>query len=102
MTDIKLTYTQNTKGKYDFVAKQDGVILYEKTYSPIKSKNQHYMGIALVETLQKAADEEIEHNHNFKWNSFEEFKLWAGNAELRNRAVLHYHEMMLNMNEEGN
>lgn len=100
MTDIKITYTQNAKGKYDFVAKQNGVIIYEKTYSPIKSKNQHLMGIALVETLQEVADEEIKNNPEFKWNSFEEFKSWAGNPETRNRAVMRYHEEELVRNNK--
>lgn len=98
MTDIKLTYTKNAKGKYDFVAKQNGVIIYEKTYSPIKSKNQHLMGIALVETLQQVANEELDHNPNFIWDSFEEFKAWAGDPETRNRAVIHYHEKVASMN----
>jgi len=95
MTEIKITYTQNSRGKYDFVAKQNGVIIYEKTYSPIKSKNQHYMGIALVKTLQKVADEELSVNPDFMWNTFDEFKSWAGNPETRRRAVKYYQEQEL-------
>jgi len=92
MTDIKITYRANSRGKYDFVASQNGSIIYEKTYSPVKSKNQHLMSQALVETLQEVANDELKSNPAFKWESFEEFKTWAGNPEIRHRAVAYYKE----------
>ena len=92
MTDIKLTYTANSKGKYDFVASQNGSVIYERTYSPSKAKNQHLMSKALVDTLQQVANEELEHNPNFMWDSFESFKAWAGNPEIRHRAAAYYKE----------
>lgn len=102
MTDIKITYTPNAKGKYDFVAKQNGSIIYEKTYSPVKAKNQHLMSKALVDTLQQVANEELQRNPDFMWDSFEEFKSWAGNPETRKRAVNYYKEQELARVKEKN
>lgn len=102
MTDIKITYTQNAKGKYDFIASQNGSVIYEKTYSPVRAKNQHLMSKALVDTLQQIADEELKRNPNFMWESFEEFKSWAGNSETRKRAVNNYKEQELVRVKEAN
>ena len=41
MTNITITYTKNSKGKFDFVAEQNGVKIYTKTYSPRVSEMQH-------------------------------------------------------------
>ena len=92
MTDIKITYTKNAKGKFDFVVKQNDIILYNKTYSPRTAEMQHYMGYALVHTGQDVANEELKRNPNFKWATFEEFKSWFGSPELRNRAVQYYND----------
>ena len=92
MTNIPITYTKNSKGKFDFVAEQNGVKIYTKTYSPRVSEMQHFMGYALSETANREAQLELEHNPDFKWANFEEFKSWIGNPELRNKAVAFYHE----------
>lgn len=102
MTNIEIKYTPNAKGKYDFSVTQNGNLLYEKTYSPVKSKNQHYMGMAQIAEMQATADRELEINPNFMWADFEEFKSWAGNPELLNRAVARYHEEEAKRIEENN
>ena len=102
MTDIKISYTQNTKGKFDFVASQNGEILYEKTYSPIKSKNQHLMSKALVNVFNIQVEKELAVNPNFIWESFEDFKAWAGNPEMRAQAVKLYKERALEAVKEAN
>jgi len=99
VTDIKLTYVENSKGKYDFKVVQDGDLIYEKTYSPVKSQNQHLMAKALVETFQQVVDETLSQNPDFRWKSFEEFKSWARNSETRSRAVDYYHKQQLNIYE---
>jgi len=99
VTDIKLTYVPNAKGKYDFKVVQDGTVIYEKTYSPVKSKNQHLMAKALVDTLQNVANEELQQNPDFMWGGFEEFKAWAANSETRSRAVAYYHKQQSDSHE---
>jgi len=102
MTDIKISYMQNTKGKFDFIASQNGEILYEKTYSPIKSKNQHLMSKALIDVFNIQVDKELAVNPNFMWESFEDFKAWAGNPELRAQAVKLYKERALEAVKDAN
>ena len=102
MTNIEITYTQNTKGKFDFVASQNGEILYEKTYSQIKSKGQHLMSKALIDVFNIQVEKELEYNPNFMWKSFEDFKVWAGNPELRAQAVKLYKERSLEAVKEAN
>jgi len=102
MTDIKISYTQNSKGKFDFIASQNGEILYEKTYSPIKSKNQHLMSKALIDVFNVQVKKELAVNPNFMWEGFEDFKMWAGNPELRAQAVKLYKERALEAVKEAN
>lgn len=92
MTNITISYTKNTKNKFDFTVNQDGVILYTKAYSPRTAEMQHYMGYAIAKTAQDAVDEELARNPEFKWHSFDEFKAWLGAPALRDRAVAYYHE----------
>lgn len=92
MTNIKINYTPNSKGKYDFVVSQNDSVLYEKTYSPVKSKGQHFMAMAFTEILNEQVERELKQNVNFLWESFDDFKTWAGNPELRKQAVKRYHE----------
>lgn len=102
MTEIKITYIKNPKGKYDFECWQNKELIVSKEYSPIKSKNQDKLGIAFVDTLQQVANEELQRNPNFMWNSFEEFKAWAGNPETRKRAVNYYKKQELARVKEKN
>ena len=92
MNTISITYTKNTKNKFDFVVVQNDIKLYAKTYSPRTSEMQHYMGYALAETANASAQDELNYNPDFHWVNFEEFKAWIGNPELRNKAVEFYHE----------
>jgi len=102
MTDIKISYTQNTKGKVYFVALQNGEILYEKTYSPIKSKNQHLMSKALIDVFNIQVEKELAVNPNFIWESFEDFKAWAITPEMVVQAVKLYKERALEAVKEVN
>lgn len=92
MNTISITYTKNAKNKFDFVVMQNDLKLYDKTYSPRVSEMQHFMGYALAETANASAQVELKNNPDFHWDSFEEFKAWLGNPELRNKAVAFYHE----------
>ncbi|MDD9138347.1 hypothetical protein H7198_01800 [Fructobacillus sp. CRL 2054] len=94
MNKIEITYKRNSKNKFDFTAKQNEKIIYGKTYSPKEDKNQHIMGTILVQTMQDWADRELSRNPEFKWNSFDEFKEWAGNPQLRKEASKKYEQMM--------
>lgn len=92
MTEISINYVKNVKNKFDFVAMQDGKVFYRKTYTPQVEEMQHYMGYALSETANREAQVELQRNPNFKWATFEEFKSWVGNPELRDKAVAFYQE----------
>ena len=92
MTTISITYTKNAKNRFDFIVEQNGVQLYAKAYSPRTEELQHFMGYALAETANTSAQVELKNNPDFHWGSFEEFKTWLSNPELRNKAVAFYHE----------
>lgn len=94
MNKIELTYKRNSANKFDFKAIQNGNLIYGKTYSPKEDDNQVLMGEILVQTAQEWADKEIERNPEFKWHSFEEFKEWIGNAQLRKEASKRYDDLM--------
>lgn len=94
MNKIELTYKRNSTNKFDFKAIQNGNLIYGKTYSPKEDENQVLMGEILVQTAQEWADKEIERNPEFKWHSFEEFKEWIGNAQLRKEASKRYDDLM--------
>lgn len=94
MNKIEITYKRNSKNKFDFTAKQNGKIIFGKTYSPKEDKNQHIMGEVLVQTMQEWADKELARNPEFKWNSFDEFKEWAGSPQLRKEASKKYEDLM--------
>lgn len=92
MNKIDITYTKNNKGKFDFMVKQNDVILYTKTYSPRTAEMQHYMGYALIHTANEEAQKELQRNPDFKWTGFEEFKAWFGSPSLRDKAAEYFHE----------
>ncbi|CUW06765.1 hypothetical protein [Leuconostoc gasicomitatum] len=94
MTEIKITFKRNSSNKFDFKAVQNENIIFSKVYSPKESDNQHIMGEALAKTMQEWADKEIERDPEFKWHSFEEFKEWAGNVQLRKVAVKKYQSIV--------
>lgn len=94
MNKIELTYKRNSVNKFDFTAKQNGHVIFAKTYSPKEDENQHIMGKVLVETMQSWADRELSENPDFKWSSFEEFKEWAGSPKIRKEASDKYEELM--------
>ena len=102
MTDIKISYTLNQKGRFDFVTSQNGEILYEKTYSPIKSKGQHLMAKVLVDVFNIQVEKELAVNPNFMWESFEDFEAWVGNTEMLAQAVKLYKERSLEATKEAN
>jgi len=93
---IKLTFKKNSRGFYDFKVVQDEVLLYTKEYSVTKSYSD--MGLtqaegflAFTKFLQDQADLELEHNPDFKWNSFTEFKRWAG-AKMQHKFFEHLYD----------
>lgn len=76
MTNIKFYYIQNAKGKFVFKLVQDGIIMFEKDYSPKIDRGQDLLGIAFVETLNDNIQKELQKNPDFKWKSFDEAKAW--------------------------
>lgn len=80
---ITISFKKNSKGTYDFSVIQNSEILYRKEYTCASQPDE--TGITQVQVfsgytkyLQDLVDKEIEKNPDFKWNSFAEFKKFAG------------------------
>jgi hypothetical protein len=89
-TQISITYTKNTKNKFDFSVIQNGVPLFFKTYSPVIKQMQHFLGYSLAIVAQQKVDAELASNPEFAWSDFNDFKSWLGNPELREDALAYY------------
>ncbi|QBJ03461.1 hypothetical protein HWC08_gp180 [Lactobacillus phage 521B] len=80
---ITISFKKNSKGTYDFSVIQNSKILYRKEYTCASQPDE--TGITQVQVfsgytkyLQDLVDKEIEKNPDFKWNSFADFKKFAG------------------------
>ena len=82
MTHINITFEENNRGTYDFKIVQDGLLLFKKEY--VASENdeavvtQAQVFSGFTHYLQDLVNEKISKDPNFKWNSFDEFKKFAG------------------------
>jgi len=82
MNQINVTFKKNNKGTYDFEVSQNGLILFKKEYQA-SEKNEAGLTQAQVFSgftnfLQDLANENLSKNPDFKWNTFDEFKKFAG------------------------
>jgi len=80
---INISFKKNSKGTYDFSVIQNSKILYRKEYTCASQPDETGITQAQVfsgytKYLQDLVDKEIEKNPDFKWNSFADFKKFAG------------------------
>lgn len=82
---IKLSFKENSKGKFVLKIIQNNVLFYQKEYDANKKivgdpfyNNQKDLMKDFVNYLQKLVDKKFENNSNFRWNTLEEFKRFAG------------------------
>ena len=85
---IDISFKKNFKGTYDFSVIQNSNILYRKEYTCSSQPDETGVTQAQVfsgytKYLQYLANEEIEKNLEFKWNSFDNFKKFAGSKTQR-------------------
>lgn len=82
MTKISISFEKNNKGKFDFEVTQNGEILYSKEYvASVRDKTgltQVQIFSGYTKYLQDLVNEELSNNPNFKWDSFYDFKKFAG------------------------
>ena len=82
---IKLSFKENSKGKFVFTIIQNGVLFYQKEYAVNRKiigdpfyNNQKDLLNDFVNYLQKLVNKRLEDNPNFQWKTLEEFKRFAG------------------------
>jgi len=82
---IKLTFKENSTGKFVLKIIQNNVLFYQKEYAANKKiigdpfyDNQKDLLKDFVDYLQKLVNKRLEDNPNFQWKTLEEFKHFAG------------------------
>lgn len=82
---IKLSFKENSKGKFVLKIMQNNVLFYQKEYVVNKKiigdpfySNQKDLLNDFVDYLQKLVNKRLEDNPNFQWKTLEEFKRFAG------------------------
>lgn len=82
---IKLSFKENSKGKFVLKIMQNNVLFYQKEYAMNKKiigdpfySNQKDLLNDFVDYLQKLVNKRLEDNPNFQWKTLEEFKRFAG------------------------
>lgn len=82
---IKLSFKENSKGKFVLKIMQNNVLFYQKEYAVNKKiigdpfySNQKDLLNDFVDYLQKLVNKRLEDNPNFQWKTLEEFKRFAG------------------------
>ena len=82
MTNIELTFNENNKGTYDFKVAQNGRLFFKKEYVASETSEtgltQAQVFSGYTNYLQDLVNEKLAKDHNFKWNTFDEFKKFAG------------------------
>jgi len=82
---IKLSFKENSKGRFVLKIIQNSALFYQKEYDANKKivgdpfyNNQKYLMGDFVNYLQKLVNKRLEDNPNFRWKTLEEFKHFAG------------------------
>ena len=80
---IKIKFDKNSKGTYDFAVIQEDRLLFKKECHVTVIDED--TGVTQADTfkgyckyLQELVDAELAKNPKFKWNSFSDFKKFAG------------------------
>jgi len=82
MSQINISFEKNSKGTYDFEVNQNGLILFKKEYQASEKSEtgltQAQVFSGFTNYLQDLVNEYLSKDSNFKWNTFDEFKKFAG------------------------
>lgn len=82
VNNIKITFTKNNKGRYDFEVVQNNISLFKKEYQASEKDEtgltQAQVFAGFSNFLQDEVNKELEDNPSFKWNTSSEFKKFAG------------------------
>ena len=79
---IELTFNENNKGTYDFKVVQNGRLFFKKEYQASEksetglTQSQVFSGYSNY--LQDLVNKTIAKNPDFKWDTFDDFKKFAG------------------------
>jgi len=82
MNKINIEFKKNSKGTFDFEVNQNGLILFKKEYQASEktesglTQAQVFSGYSNY--LQGLANESLAKNPDFKWDTFDDFKKFAG------------------------
>lgn len=82
MNKINIEFKKNNKGTFDFEVNQNGLILFKKEYQASEktesglTQAQVFSGYSNY--LQDLVDKALASNPNFKWDTFDDFKKFAG------------------------
>lgn len=82
MNKINIEFKKNSKGTFDFEVNQNGLILFKKEYQAAEktesglSQAQVFSGYSNY--LQDLVDKSLAKNPEFKWDTFDDFKKFAG------------------------
>jgi len=82
---IKLSFKENSKGKFIFKIIQNGTLFFQKEYDVNKKivgdpfyDNQKDAIKDFVDYLQKLVNQKLKDDPNFQWKTLEGFKHFAG------------------------
>jgi len=82
MNKINIEFKKNNKGTFDFEVNQNGLILFKKEYQAAEktesglTQAQVFSGYSNY--LQDLVNESLDKNPDFKWDTFDDFKKFAG------------------------
>jgi len=82
MNKINIEFKKNNKGTFDFEVNQNGLILFKKEYQAAEktesglTQAQVFSGYSNY--LQDLVNESLAKNPDFKWDTFDDFKKFAG------------------------
>lgn len=82
MNKINIEFKKNSKGTFDFEVNQNGLILFKKEYQAAEktesglTQAQVFSGYSNY--LQDLVNESLAKNPDFKWDTFDDFKKFAG------------------------
>lgn len=82
MNKINIEFKKNNKGTFDFEVNQNGLILFKKEYQATEktesglTQAQVFSGYSKY--LQDLVNESLAKNPDFKWDTFDDFKKFAG------------------------
>lgn len=90
---IDISFVPNTVGKYDFSVAQGGVTLYKREYAAAErdettGHTQAQVFTAYCKFLQDEVDKKMTNDPSFRWESFQDFKRFAG-SKMQNKFFEH-------------